>query len=72
VERILKELELSETPRLLVYNKVDRLMDSERDLLASVPHSIMVSALDRTTTGPLLASMEEALWREGRIERGSL
>ncbi len=72
VERILKDLELSETPRLLVFNKVDRLAEGERELLGAVPNSILMSALDRTTTGPLLAAMEEALWREGRIPRGTL
>ena len=31
--------------------------------------AISVSARDRQTTGPLLAAVELALWREGRLER---
>ncbi len=33
--------------------------------------AIAVSARDRHTTGPLLAAVELALWREGRLEPGS-
>jgi 50S ribosomal subunit-associated GTPase HflX len=57
---------------LLVYNKIDRLTPEERAGLATVPHAITLSAPDAQTTRPLLAAMEEALWREGRMERGTL
>jgi GTP-binding protein HflX len=72
VERILKDLDLASTPRLLVYNKVDRLTAEERARLATSPQAITLSAPDAQTTRPLLAAMEEALWREGRMERGTL
>jgi GTP-binding protein HflX len=72
VERILKDLDLASTPRLLVYNKIDRLTPEERTGLAADRKAITVSARDAHTTRPLLAAVEEALWREGRMERGTL
>ncbi len=68
VERILKDLELAETPRLLVYNKVDRLLPEERVILEG-DGTLAISALDRKTVLPLLAAMEHALWREGHTVR---
>jgi GTP-binding protein HflX len=72
VERILKDLDLASTPRLLVYNKIDRLTPDERTGLAADRQAITLSAFDAQTTRPLLAAMEEALWREGRMQRGTL
>jgi GTP-binding protein HflX len=65
VERILGDLELAETPRLLVYNKADRLLPEEKSILESSGRNLAISALDRKTVLPLLAAMESALWREG-------
>jgi GTP-binding protein HflX len=65
VERILKDLELAETPRLLVYNKIDRLLPAERSILEDDGRTLAISALDRRTMLPLLAAVEHALWREG-------
>jgi len=70
VERILGDLNLAETPRLLVYNKVDRLLPEEKAILESGGQSLAISALDRTTVLPLLAAMETALWREGHQVQG--
>ncbi len=72
VERILGDLNLAETPRLLVYNKADRLQTEERAILEDSGRVLAVSALDRQTIGPLLAAMEEALWREGHTMGGSV
>jgi GTP-binding protein HflX len=65
VERILGDLELAETPRLLVYNKSDRLLPEEQTILEAGGRNLAISALDRKTILPLLAAMESALWREG-------
>jgi GTP-binding protein HflX len=65
VERILSDLDLAETPRLLVYNKVDRLTPDERSLIRSNAHQVAISATDRKTMQPLLEVMEQILWREG-------
>jgi GTP-binding protein HflX len=66
VDGLLKELGLAEKPRLLVWNKVDRLRPEDADHLASHGGGFVVSALDRTTFGPLLLAVERALWREGK------
>jgi GTP-binding protein HflX len=68
VERILRELDLAETPRLLVYNKVDLLPPAERAVLAGRRDVIPLSAQDPATTVPLLATIEDRLWRQGRID----
>jgi GTP-binding protein HflX len=65
VERILGDLQLAETPRLLVYNKVDRLLPEEKAVLAGSGDGLAISALDRKTVLPLLAAVESALWRDG-------
>lgn len=70
VERILKDLELAETPRLLVYNKIDRLLPEEKAILEGNGNTLTISALDRKTVLPLLTAMETALWREGHEVRG--
>jgi GTPase len=68
VERILGDLRLAETPRLLVYNKVDLLRAEDRDRLVSDPRVVTISAREPVTTRPLLATIEDRLWREGRLE----
>jgi GTP-binding protein HflX len=70
VERILGDLNLAETPRLLVYNKADRLLTEEKVILENNGRTLTISALDRQTIAPLLAAMEEALWREGHAVGG--
>ena len=70
VEKILGDLELAETPRLLVYNKTDRLLPEEKSILEAGGRTLVISALDRPTILPLLAAMEHALWREGHTVGG--
>jgi len=65
VERILKDLELAETPRLLVYNKTDRLLADDRAVLEAGGRNLVISALQRKTILPLLGAIEHTLWREG-------
>ena len=72
VDRILGDLGLAETPRLVVMNKIDLLSPAERAVALRSEGgvaAISVSARDRHTTGPLLAAVELALWKEGRLER---
>jgi GTP-binding protein HflX len=71
VERILKDLDLAETPRLLVYNKADRLLPEEKSILEDGGRNLAISALDRKSVLPLLAAMEDALWREGHDVRSN-
>jgi GTP-binding protein HflX len=70
VERILGDLKLAETPRLLVYNKVDRLLPEEKSVLEAGGRNLAISALDRPSILPLLAAIEHALWREGHTVGG--
>ena len=73
VEAILGDLGLAETPRILVMNKIDLLPDEERARLGrgAAPDLpvVPISAADGGTTPPLLAAVESALWRGGRIDR---
>ncbi len=65
VERILKDLELGETPRLLVLNKIDLLPQEDRERLTHDPRVIAIAAEEAETVSPLLGAIEAALWREG-------
>jgi GTP-binding protein HflX len=71
VERILGDLELAETPRFVVLNKMDRLTPDERARIATEKVSglptFTISARDRETTKPLLDAIERLLWQEGRL-----
>jgi GTP-binding protein HflX len=58
---VLRELELDDTPRLRVYNKVDRLNEDERFALSNEPDSVTISALDKTSTKTLLQRIESWL-----------
>ncbi len=66
VEGILAELGLSEKPRLIVWNKADKLQSEDADHLASHGGGFVVSALDRQTFGPLLLAIERGLWQQGK------
>jgi GTP-binding protein HflX len=66
VDAILADLGLAEKPRILVWNKADKLAGSEAEHLANQGGGFVVSALDRATFGPLLLAIERALWRHGK------
>jgi GTP-binding protein HflX len=63
VGRILDELDLARVPRVVAFNKVDRLRDLAR--LHGLTHThdgLPVCALDRETLRPLLSRIEAILW----------
>jgi GTPase len=71
VEEILGELGLGEKPRLLVFNKADRLTELKKRAplafmkarqLARQLGAIYISALDEKSLDPLLAEMERRFW----------
>ena len=62
VEAILEELELGRIPRLLVFNKVDRVPPGEIEPLCRRHAALPVSARDRKSFGPLLAELERRCW----------
>lgn len=65
-EALLAELGLHDIPRILVYNKADRVgVDASRRLVARQPDAVSVSALQRETTRTLLdmiATRLQARW----------
>ena len=70
VEKILRDLELGDKPRLLVFNKIDKLEPADIEALSSAGRkAVTVSARQAETTLPLLAEMERILWTEDRIAK---
>jgi GTP-binding protein HflX len=65
VDGILADLGLNEKPRILVWNKADKLAPDEAEHLAN-HGGFVVSALDRATFGPLLLAIERVLWQHGK------
>ncbi len=64
VRKILDELKLADKPRLLAFNKADKLAMAERNAVHSRYGGVLVSAKNPRTFGPLLSAIENALWRE--------
>jgi GTP-binding protein HflX len=65
VTRILGELELGEKPRIVAFNKCDRLEPAEAERRATAHAAWPISALRRETFTPLLTAIERELWKEG-------
>jgi len=72
VEGILEKLHLSKKPRLLVFNKIDKLEREEAKNLSLRYGAVVISALDTLTLKSLLKAIEEKLflsWRTSEHER---
>lgn len=63
VEKILRELNLDDKPQILVFNKIDKVPDDEKEALLRRFGAIGISALDPSTFKPLLEAIEIHLWR---------
>lgn len=63
VEKILRDLNLNEKPQILVFNKIDKIAEAEREILTKRFNAIPISALDPDTFEPLLESIEAYLWK---------
>ncbi len=72
VRRILDELSLGQIPELLLLNKSDKLDAELGQALARRNDGILLSALNKTGFEPMLARAEEALWREGKADKGAI
>ncbi len=68
---LLKKLDLEHLPRLRVFNKVDKLDAAALEDLAFDQDGVLVSAVDRSTLGPLLERIELLLSKKLRGERQS-
>ncbi len=66
VERILASLELEKTPRLLVWNKVDRLAPEAMEELVRVRGGVPISALSRQGLEELLIKADRTLFAEAK------
>ncbi len=66
VERILTEMELLDTPRIKVFNKVDVLEPALADNICRNHAAFGVQATLRRTTRPLMEAMEVRLWQVQR------
>ena len=66
VERVLSTLDVEGKPRLLVYNKADRVPDVARTL-ALRDDGVAVSSLTRQGFPDLVARCEEILWKRGKV-----
>jgi GTP-binding protein HflX len=66
VDGILADLGLADKPRILVWNKADRIAANEAEFLTNHDGGFVVSALDRATFGPLLLAVERSLWQHGK------
>jgi GTP-binding protein HflX len=67
-QEVLVELGLSLVPRLMVWNKADRIAPGHAASMAQAESGVAVSATDRSSLGPLLAKLEQLLWG-GRAPR---
>ncbi len=70
VEKILGGLGLLGVPRILVFNKIDRLPPGQGEELAHLRDGVAVSAVERRGLEELLARCDRLLWREGRVAFG--
>jgi GTP-binding protein HflX len=71
VERLLADLGVGGNPRLLVFNKADRLPEGAAATLARARGALAMSATRPETTRPLLSAVEDALWREDKLVDGA-
>ncbi|HKI52250.1 MAG TPA: GTPase HflX [Geothermobacteraceae bacterium] len=62
VEKVLEELSLQHTRRLLVFNKIDQLPEAEVAALCRRFSALSLSALQRKTFQPLLDELERLFW----------
>ncbi|OGW36386.1 MAG: GTPase HflX [Nitrospirae bacterium RBG_13_39_12] len=62
VEKVLQELHLYEKPRILVFNKIDRINNEEAWNLALRYDAVAISAIDPSTFKPLLQAIEKQIW----------
>jgi GTPase len=62
VERILQDLELDRTARILVFNKIDLIPADEAAALARRFGAVAVSARDRRSFEPLMSELEHRFW----------
>jgi len=72
VESLLRDLDLNWIPRVTVFNKIDRLSDSQHGHnLAQGFGGIAVSALDRKSLRPLVETVESIIWENANLPQAT-
>ena len=61
VKKILEELNLSEIPRLLVFNKADLLDEGELENLSRAYGAVVISAINRNSLLPMIERLGDML-----------
>ncbi|MCG2813374.1 MAG: 50S ribosome-binding GTPase, partial [Thermodesulfovibrionales bacterium] len=64
VENILRELNLTDKKRIIVFNKTDKVAEDEIKNIALRYNAIYISALRQSTFNPLLDVIEKNIWDE--------
>jgi GTP-binding protein HflX len=70
VDRILLELSLSDKPRILVYNKMDRVSPDGWQFLPTERDAVVLSATEPETVRPLIMALDRELYRLRKAEWG--
>ncbi len=68
VENILRELNLSDKRKVIVFNKIDKLEADEIENITLRYNAVSLSALDPSTFKPLLDVIEQNIWGEKLAE----
>ncbi|MBU4320245.1 MAG: GTPase HflX, partial [Nitrospinae bacterium] len=71
VENILRELNLTDKKRIIVFNKTDKVAEDEIKNIALRYNAIYISALRQSTFNPLLDVIEKNIWDNGKFEGGT-
>ena len=71
VEGILKDLNLGEKPKLLVFNKIDKLPSDTVDRILPRYEATAVSAIRPESMRPLLGAIETYIWESRNGPRKS-
>ena len=72
VEAILRDLGLSQKPRLLVLNKIDRLPAGQGEALAHLRDGVAISAADKKGLEELLRRCDRILCHDGKVAMGEM
>ncbi|MFO7831991.1 MAG: GTPase HflX [Desulfuromonadaceae bacterium] len=67
VDQILEDLDLAHTPRLRIFNKIDRIDPSESEELCRRYDAIPVCAQERTTFKPLMEGLQRRFWPDEEV-----
>lgn len=62
VENILKDLDVADKPKIIVFNKIDKVSEEEVNIITSRYDAIGVAAVNNETFGPLLKAIESHIW----------